>query len=325
MRTGFALQSLVVLFAAVLSARPQIQLLLVVNSDEDTVSVVDLAHPELAEKITTRNHPQDVAVSPDAFVAYVAEMGTEKVPGNTIAVVDLATRRIVRRFVLGHATLPHLLVVSRDGDTLWAACAPQKVVVELDTHSGSVRKAWDTQQEGSYLVAVTPDEKKLYVANFEAGTVSVIRRSDASVIVVQVGGQPIGIDVSPDGNEVWVSNFKSNTIAVINAATDRIVQTFSSGGDGPARLKFTPDGRQVLITQSRSNQLDLFDVAQRRLLRTIPLAGFPKGLLVASDGQHAFVSSMEGNKVTEVDVAAGRVLQRITTGEAPEGLAWVGH
>ena len=50
-------------------------------------------------------------------------------------------------------------------------------------------------------MAVTPDEKKLYVANFEAGTVSVIRRSDASVTVVQVGGQPIGIDVSPDGKK----------------------------------------------------------------------------------------------------------------------------
>jgi len=275
-------------------------------------------------KITTNHHPQDVVVSPDGSLAYVAEMGTEKAPGNTVAIVDLTAHRIVRRLALGRATLPHLLVLSHDGNTLWAACAPQKAIVELDTHSGSVRKIWDTRQDGSYLVAVTPNEKKLYVANFDAGTVSVIRRSDVSVTVLQVGGQPIGIAVSPQGDELWVSDFKNNSISVFNTATDRIVLTFSSGGDGPARLKFTPNGKQVWVTQSRSNQLVIFDATERRIVRTVGVGRFPKALLVTPDAQHAFVSLMEDNQVAEVDVTSGRVVRRIETGVAPEGLAWVG-
>src|SRR5215471_16023130 len=65
-------------------------------------------------------------------------------------------------------------------------------------------------------------KRNFYVTNFDAGTVSVIRRSDASAQVLALGGQPIGIDVAPDGSEVWVSNFRSNTITIIDAATDRI-------------------------------------------------------------------------------------------------------
>jgi DNA-binding beta-propeller fold protein YncE len=159
MRVLFALQSLVFLCASLLSGDAPRGLLVVVNSDEDTLALVDPLHPKVVAKIATSQHPQDVVVSPEGSLAYVAEMGTMEAPGNTVAVVDLRARQIVKRFSLGRATLPHLLALSRDGQTLWAACAPENAIVELDTHDGTIRKIWDTQQKGSYLVAVTPDEK----------------------------------------------------------------------------------------------------------------------------------------------------------------------
>jgi YVTN family beta-propeller protein len=324
MRILLALQSLV-LIPSVLSTTSSTEgLLLVVNSGENTIAFVDPEHPEAIKKITTRKHPQDIAISRDGSLAYVAEMGTMEAPGNTVAMIDLRSRQVVKRFSLGRATLPHLLALSRDERTFWAACAPENAIVELDTHSGAVRKMWDTQQKGSYLFVATPDEKKLYVANFDAGTVSVISRPDGSVRTLAIGGQPIGIDVSPDGAEVWVSD-QSSTISVIDTATDRITQTFPAGGDGPARVKFTPNGTQVWITQSRSNELVIFAAAQRRVIRRIPTGRFSKGLLILPDGQHGFVSAMDDNEVVEVDVVAGRVLERMRTGKAPEGLAWISH
>jgi YVTN family beta-propeller protein len=324
MRSLALLQSLILLGAASFAVDLPRGLVVVVNSGEDSVALVDSLHPEAPAKIATRRHPQDVLVSADGSLAYVAEMGTPALPGNTIAVIDVQARTIIKRLSLGTATLPHLLALSHDGHTLWAACAPQNAIVDLDAHSGTIYKLWDTQQKGSYLLAVTPDEKKLYVTNFDAGTVSVIRRSDASVRILSLGGQPIGIDVSPNGSEVWVSNFQSNTITVIDAATDLIAQTLSAGGDGPARIKFTPNGKHVWVTNSRSNELIVFDVARRRVIRRIQTGKFSKGLLVLPDGRHAFVSAMEDNRVVEVDVPTGRVLQRMSTGKAPEGLAWVG-
>jgi len=323
MRSFVLLQSLILLCAVSLAVDLPRGLLVVVNSGEDSVTLVDLLHPKALAKIATRKHPQDVVVSPDGSLAYVAEMGTPAEPGNTIAVINLPARNIIKRLSLGRATLPHLLALSHDGHTLWAACAPQNTIVDLDTSSGTIYKLWDTQQRGSYLLAVSPDEKKLYVTNFDAGTVSVIRRSDASVQVLALGGQPIGIDVAPDGSEVWVSNFRSNTITIIDAATDRIAKTLPAVGDGPARIKFTPNGKYVWVTNSRSNELIVFDVARRCVIRRIPTGKFSKGLLVLPDGHHAFVSAMEDNRVIEVDVPTRRVLQTISTGEAPEGLAWV--
>jgi YVTN family beta-propeller protein len=248
-----ALKSMAIACIAWLSVGSPKGLLVVANSGDDTVALVNSTHPLPFDKVVTREHPQDVVTSPDGSFAYVAEMGTTEALGNTVGVIDLRSHKMVKRFDLGRATLPHLLVLSRDGRTLWVACAPENAIVELDTTSGVIRKVWDTQQRGSYLLAVTPDEKKLYVANFDAGSVSVIQRYDASVQILHVGGQPIGIDVSPDGREVWVSNFQTDAIAVIDAATDRIVQIFPAGGEGPARLRFTPDAKYVWVTCSRSN------------------------------------------------------------------------
>jgi DNA-binding beta-propeller fold protein YncE len=317
------LKSMAIASIAWLTAGSPKGLLVVANSGEDTVALVNPAHPLPFDKVVTHQHPQDVVTSPDGSFAYVAEMGTTEAVGDTVGVIDLRSRKMVKRFNLGRATLPHLLVLSRDGHTLWVACAPENAIVELDTTSGVIRKVWDTQQKGSYLLAVTPDEKKLYVANFDAGSVSVIQRYDASVQILQIGGQPIGIDVSPNGREVWVSNFKTDAIAVIDAASDRVVQIFPAGGEGPARLKFTPDAKYVWVTCSRSNDLVVLDAGQHRMIRRIPTGRFSKGLLVLPDGKHAFVSAVDDNVVFEVDVAEGHVLRRLSVGAAPEGLAWV--
>lgn len=298
-------------------------LLLVVNSGDDSVALVDLKSSEVIQKISTRAHPQDAVITLDGSLAYVAEMGTEDTPGNTVAVIDLRTRRVVRRFSLGLATRPHLLALSRDGSTLWVACAPENAIVEADTGKEAVRRLWDTKQKGSYLLAPTPDGEKLYVTNFDAGSISIIHRADASVRIVPFRGQPIGIDVSPDGREVWVSNLQENSIAVMDNATEQIVRTFPSGGIGPARLKFTPNGKQVWVTHMRSNDLVVFDVVLRHVLRRISTGRGSKGLLLLPDSRHAFVSAMDDSQVVQVDAKAGQILQRIATGPAPEGLAWV--
>lgn len=324
MRPLVVLQILILVGVASLAVDKPRGWVIVADSGEDFVALVDLLNPRAPIRIPTRQHPQDVVVSPDGLLAFVAEMGTPTAPGNTVAVINVRSRTIVKRLSLGRATLPHLLALGHDGHTLWAACAPQNAIVELDTRSASISKIWDTQQKGSYLFAVTPDEKKLYVTNFDSGTVSVIRRSDASVQILSLGGQPIGIDIAPNGREVWISNFQNNTIAIVDVATDHIVQTFPAAGDGPARIKFTRDGRYAWVTNSRSNELIGFDVAHRRVVHRIPTGKFSKGLLILPDGNHALVAAVDDNQVVDADLSRGRVVNNMPTGKAPEGLAWVG-
>ena len=77
-----------------------------------------------------------------------------------------------------------------------------------------------------YGVAVTPDGKKVYVANNSTalGTVSVIGAASNQVVgTITVGFSPIGVAVTPDGTRVYVATSSDGTVSVISTATDAMI------------------------------------------------------------------------------------------------------
>jgi len=63
---------------------------------------------------------------------------------------------------------------------------------------------------GPFGAAVTPDGKKVYVANSDDGTVSVINTTTNTVTsTVPVGFVPRGVTVTPDGKMVYVANSRT--------------------------------------------------------------------------------------------------------------------
>ena len=100
---GLTLLNLTVIFSTLLGKQVPRGVIIVVNSGEDTIALVDPKHPRRIDKIATRKHPQDVLVSANRSLAYVAEMGTDEAPGNTVSVFDVRANRIVSRITLDHA------------------------------------------------------------------------------------------------------------------------------------------------------------------------------------------------------------------------------
>jgi YVTN family beta-propeller protein len=79
-------------------------------------------------------------------------------------------------------------------------------------------------------VVVSPDGRRVYVANGRGGTVSVI---DAATNVVTntlaVGQRPWGIDITPDGSKLYTANGPSNDVSVIDAAKLQVIKKIPVG------------------------------------------------------------------------------------------------
>jgi YVTN family beta-propeller protein len=305
--------------------------LVVLNKSDHEAALVDPATYEVLAKLPTGKGPHEAAASPDGRYAYVADYGSFAVfrqgqqqsrQGSTITVLDLKQRAVKTTFTLDSYSRPHGIWVSRDGSRLWVTCEAQQSVLELDTASGKILKAWKTNQQVSHMVVPTPDERKLYVANIGSGSVTVIERATDKVKSIPTGAGAEGIDVSPDGREVWVSNRATNTVSVIDVASDRVLATFESGGRMPIRVKFTPDGQQVWVSNARSNSVSVFDAATRQLLGKVDVGVVPVGILMTPDGQRAIVANTNSNRLTVIDVPARKVLRTFTTGTEPDGMAW---
>lgn len=313
-------------------------LLVVVNRSSHDVTLVDPVAGKVVVRLETGIGPQEVAVSPDGAVAYVANRGIYPVPheepiglevekqwvrerDNRVAVVDLRTRRLRTHFDLGRYDRPHGLWVSRDGGLLWVTAEEHNALLELDASSGRILHTWDTP-EAAHMVVATPDDRKLYLANTRVFSISIIDRERRTVKTIRTGRSPEGMALSPDGRELWVPNRGDNTISILDVATDTVKATIATYGLFSLQLAFTPDGREVWVSNNNSNTLTVIDAARHTLLDSVALGTQPLGLLIEPSGKYAYVTTPRQNGVAVIDIAERRIVRRIRTGIEPDGLGW---
>jgi len=128
---------------------------------------------------------------------------------------------------------------------------------------------------GPYIMVVTPDVSRIYVANNGNGTVSAINTATNTVAAtINVGQQPTGICISPDGSKVYVATVISNSVAVISTATNSVIQTYNSLFNSPTDIALSSDGKLLYVANGLSNSLAVLDVTStaNRVLANIPAA-----------------------------------------------------
>lgn len=306
--SGLVLASVVALTVPISAQKASDGLLLIASIDESKLDIVDESTLKTIASLNTGKGPHEVRVAPDGRSAYV-------VAGRTITAIDIPKRAVRATFDLGEFAA-HDVRVSRDGKRLWAACAPQQTVVELDADKGIVLNRYSTNRDGAWFVEVTPDESKLYTPNLEGTSVSAITRAGANVQVLPLDFRASGIDITPDGKHVLVSG---RALTVIDTATDAVVRTIATTPPDTGRIRITPDGERVVVAMEKS--LAIFDLAAGRLLREIPLPAAPKVLALSGDGRRAYLTNPEAHSASIVELGSGRVTT-VPTGRRPDGIAW---
>jgi YVTN family beta-propeller protein len=127
-------------------------------------------------------------------------------------------------------------------------------------------------------VAVAPDGKHAYVANFGSNNVSVIDTATNTVVTtVPVGSKPNGVAVAPDGKHAYVANFGSNNVSVIATATNTVVTTVPVGST-PNGVAVTPDGKYAFVTNFNSNNVSVIDTATNTVVATVAVGVSPLGV-----------------------------------------------
>lgn len=284
--------------------------LVIAYMGESRVALVDGATYRTLATLETGKDPHEVRVSPDKRHAYVAA-------GRSITAIELKGRRVKATFDLGTYSA-HDIRVSRDGRRIWAACAGAQAILELDAETGKILKAHKTDQQGSWFVEITPDERKIYTPNLEGKSVSVIDRATGTVKIIRFANPVYGIDITPDGKRVWVSG---GDLAVIDTATDEVIAKVKASEAETGRIRLTSDGKSVVVALSK--KLAVFDAKTRRLVSETELGSSPKVLTLSGDNRRAFLTNPDDNSVSVVDIVAGKQLATFDTGRKPDGIGWV--
>ena len=218
--------------------------------------------------------PSGLSLDPRGATLYVA-LNTR----HTVAIVDVATRA-VKEIPVG--IYPYTTLVTRDGAKVYISnwggrraragdatddvlpvvvdaqtgIANTGTVSVLDAKSQTVIRSIDVGLHPSAM-ALSPDGARLYVANANSDTLSVIRTSDdtiESTINVRpfadapLGSAPNALAVSADGTRLYVANAANNAIAVIDPGnTQNPVRGFVPTGWFPTAVALSAGGDRLFV------------------------------------------------------------------------------
>lgn len=300
--------------------------LLVLNKEDATIAVVQTTTGWTRDSAPTGTGPHEVAAAADGSIAVVANYGGQE-PGHTLSVYGFRERRVVDTIDLSPHTRPHGIVFLDHRTTVLVTSETSRAVLEVDVPGRRVVRALDTGADGSHMLVLSPDRKRVYTANVGSGSVSAIDLSTGTLVKTAKTGQGTeAIALSPDGRELWVGNRGEDDLCVLDAASlDERARIPCP--KFPIRLAFTPDGAIVLASCAASDEVRVFDARGRKEIRTIaiPATGGPStpvGLLVEPGGSYAFVACTAAKRISVIDLSTWGVSAAIATGAGPDGMAW---
>ncbi len=272
----------------------------------------------------------ELAISPDHKTAYVTVYGDgvygrNPHPGHTVAIIDLASRKMVGSIDVSPYQAPHGIQVDASGK-LYVACDLSRKVLILDPRKRSVVAAIDVEGTGHWL-ALLPDGSKLYVANkTDKPFVSVVDVKSRKMIgSVPVPNGTQGITASPDGESVLVADNSAPFLHVISTATDTVVDKIQVTGveGGLYKVFYSPDGKRVL-TALPSGQINIFTAADlhapQKVLKSAGTALM--GFAFTADGKTALVGNHGEGTVTRFDLDTATVVKTFPAGRGVETLAY---
>ncbi len=267
-------------FVAGVATSASDRLVVAANHENDSITVIDAETRRILREIPLApgngvpggEFPMGVAVlgEREAFVSCQRD--------REVDVVDLAAGVVQHRVRVGGE--PGKLVLNRAGTRLYVANSNSDSVSVVDTASGAVVSEIVTSApEGALYarslrgsnpnaLALSPDERTLYVTNGGSNTVAVVSLADGRVIgLVPTGFYPTAVSPSIDGRMLYVANAKSptgpNPLGPWNGPGTDPRHPYNHGPSGQFILQLTEAGLLALPVPSPGVLAKLTDQALR--------------------------------------------------------------
>jgi len=292
-------------------------ILLIANKNGASLYLVDPETGQVRDSVATGRGPHEVAAAPDTRRAFVANYGD-----GSISVIDVDDATETARWRLEETQRPHGIAVSPCEERVYVTAEDQQAVLELDAASGTVRRTFETGQDGTHMLALSPDASALYATSIGSGTASKIDLGTGQVVAQTATGDGAeGVAVSPRGEEVWVTNRADDTVSILAAASASAIDSLAVPGF-PIRVGFSPDRRYALVTAPRAGAVAVIDAAEKRLVTRLDVGKKPIGVLAPTDAR-AFVANSGSGTVSVIDLNTRSVVDIFRAGRGPDGMAHV--
>jgi YVTN family beta-propeller protein len=272
--------------------------------------------------------PHEMISSSDGKRLFITNYGVDTFTdlaagGNAISIVNLVTLKKEATIDLGRYHRPHGIERGHSGRLYVTSDFPPAVlVIDPDAQGASkILAAIELDQSLPHMLALTADERRIFVANSGSGSVTALQIGSQgerqAATNIKVGGVPMGLALSPDEKTLYAATRDGNQVAVIDTATSRVRATLALPGQ-PARLRLTPSGGYLVVSLIEAGEVAVIDTRALKLIHRFPVGAHAEGLTLDAIGGFGYVSVQGENKVVKFSLVDWKPVLEIKTAAAPD-------
>lgn len=296
--------------------------LLVVEKNNDSVGFYDLKTGAPAGSVKVGHIPHEFVFSADRKSLYVTNYGTARwtddTPGgNTISIIDLATKKVTGQIDLGAFHRPHGIELAPSGK-LYVTCDLPSSILVIDPLARRVDKVIPAGEKVlPHMLWLTHDEKLLYTANAGNATASVFDLRSNKSRSIEVGGVPMGLALTHDEKTLYVATRTAETVAEIDTAKWTIRRTFKIEGQ-PVRLQILPGEKQMLVSLIVDGAMAVVDLKTGRETKRMKVGLNAEGMQIDEKTGEGFVSAQGEKRVVRFSLKDFERKGVVATQERPD-------
>lgn len=296
--------------------------IVVLNSLDASVSIIDATTYAEQRRISTGKEPHHLYLTPDEKSLLVANAGSD-----SLTFLDPATGTI-QRTLTGIVDPYHLRF---SPDMKWFVTAANRLD-HIDIYQ------WNAQAEPKLVkripagrtpshMAIDSKSSRLYVSLQDSDQLIAIDLATQTPLwTLPVGKTPADVYLTNDDRYLLVALTGDTQVEVydVSVSPATLVRRIQTGA-GAHAFRAQGDGRHVFVSNRVANTISRIDLQTWTVTDTYPAPGGPDCMEVLADGKTLLVTSRWARKLTVIDTTSRTVVRQTKVGRSPHGVWTLSH
>jgi YVTN family beta-propeller protein len=279
----------------------------VVNSNDASVSLIDVKTHQEIRRIPLLREPHHMALTPDHRSMVIGDTAA-----NTLFFLDPRTGDIQRQVTISD---PYQIQYSPNGKLLTVAGLARNQIDIYDASTLALLHRIPARAMPSHI-NYSPDSARVFVSLQETNALMAIDTASGRVLWnSKVGRTPAG--VLWHRGKLLVGIMGEAHIAVVDPADGHVERTIQTGR-GAHTIFVTHDGKSMYATNRVDGTLSVIDPVTLTVQRTIRVPGGPDDIDFAPDGK-IWAGLRFAQAVAIIDPVTGSI-ERVRVGRSPHGI-----
>lgn len=303
------------LAAALLATGARANNVIVLNSGEATLSLIDDSTHQVVSTLPNGEEPHHLMATPGNESLIVANsvsnslMFLDPTSGKTQRLIDgiadpyqIGFSPDRKWFVSTGLRLDRLDIYRYDGSNL--TLAKRLPLATMPSH-----------------IAFTRDSRTAFISLQVSGEIAAIDLPTQNVRwKMKVGKVPAGLWMTPGDRYILVGMTGADYVAVVDWREQKIVKTIPTG-KGAHNFRSLVDGKHVAVTNRVANTISIIDEdALTNVGEINGLLSGPDDMELSADRRYLWVTFRFARQVGIIDLSNRRLIQTIAVGRSPHGI-----